>query len=55
MPDVPEGNAVIEAALVNVPVDDTPLTQSFKQSDAEISVASIVMLLSLLHPENMLL
>lgn len=55
MPDVPVGSVVIEAALVNMPVDATPLTQLFKQFDAEISVASIVTLLSELQSLNMLL
>ena len=53
MPDVPSGSEVIEAALVNVPVVATPLTQPLKQFDAEISVASIVMLLSEEQSENM--
>ena len=38
------------AALVNVPVEATPDTQSFKQPDADISVASIVMLLRFVQP-----
>ena len=54
MPELPVGNDVIEAALVNVPVDATPLTHSSKQFDAEISVASIVMLLSEVQPLNIL-
>ena len=54
MPEVPSGSEVIEAAFVNVPVGETPLTQSYKQFDAEISVASIVMLLSEVQPLNIL-
>ena len=50
MPLVPLGNDVIAAALVNVPVEATPDTQSFKQPDADISVASIVMLLRFVQP-----
>ena len=45
MPLVPVGNDVIAAALVNVPDEATPDTQSVKQSFADIFVASIVMLL----------
>ena len=52
MPELPEGNDVIEAALVNVPVDATPRTQLFRQFDVEIFVASIVMLLSEAQPLN---
>ena len=40
---------VIEGALTNVPVSATPLTQVYKQLVAEMSVASIVILLSLLQ------
>lgn len=40
------------AALVNVPDEATPDTQSVKQSPADISVASIVMLLRFVQPEN---
>ena len=50
IPLVPVGNDVIAAALVNVPVEATPDTQSFKQPDADISVASIVMLLRFVQP-----
>ena len=50
MPLVPLGNDVIAAALVNVPDEATPDTQSFKQPDADISVASIVMLLRFVQP-----
>ena len=46
MPELPVGNDVIESALVNVPVDATPLTQLNKHARAEMSVASIVILLS---------
>ena len=49
MPDTPDGNDVIEAAFVNVPVEDTPLTQLLKQFDAVMVVASIVILLSDVH------
>ena len=53
IPDVPVGNDVIEGAFTNVPVAATPLTQLSKQFEAEIFVANIVILLSLLQPENM--
>ena len=49
IPDVPVGNDFIEDAFTNVPVDATPLTQLVKQSDAEISVASMVILLSFMQ------
>ena len=49
MPLVPVSN-VAATALVNVPVEATPDTQSFKQPDADISVASIVMLLRFVQP-----
>ena len=52
IPDTPLGNDVIDVAFVNVPVAATPLTHSSKQSHAEISVASIVMLLSEVQPLN---
>ena len=42
------------AALVNVPDEATPDTQSVKQSSADISVASIVMLLRFVQPRNIL-
>ena len=41
------------AALVNVPVEATPDTQSFKQEVADITVASMVMSLRLVQPLNM--
>ena len=47
MPELPVGSDVIEAALVNVPVDGTPTTQLLKQFDAVMVVASIVILLRL--------
>jgi len=49
MPLVPVSN-VAATALVNVPVEATPDTQFFKQPDADISVASIVMLLRFVQP-----
>ena len=55
MPELPVGNEVIEAALVNVPVDDTPKTQLLKHPVVGMLVASIVMLLSELQPQNILL
>ena len=54
IPDVPAGNDFIEGAFTNVPVAETPLTQLLKQFEAEILVASIVILLSLLQSWNML-
>ena len=53
MPEAPVGSEVISGDLVNVPVEDTPDTQYNKHHDAEMLVASIVMLLSLLQPSNM--
>ena len=41
------------AALVNVPDEATPDTQLFKQPDADISVASMVMLLRFVQSSNM--
>lgn len=38
------------AALVNVPDEATPDTQLFKQPDADISVASMVILLRFVQP-----
>ena len=40
------------AALVNVPDEATPDTQSVKQYVSDIYVASIVMLLRFVQPEN---
>ena len=44
---------VISDDLVNVPVEDTFITQLFKQFDAEMPVASIVMLFNEAQPLNM--
>ena len=49
IPDVPVGNDFMEDAFTNVPVAATPLTQFPKHPCTEMSVASIVMLLSFLQ------
>ena len=50
MPLAPSVQPVIDEALVNVPVADTPLSQSVVQSDAEMFVAKHLMLRRLVQP-----
>ena len=50
MPLAPSVQDSIDEALVNVPVADTPLSQSAVQSDAEMFVAKHLMLRRLVQP-----
>ena len=52
MPFTPDGKELIFASLVKVPDTATPLVQFVRDAGAEISVASIVILLRFAQPRN---